>query len=75
MSLLELAWVLNEFCEGRDVTLTRLPLGYPGAYCRFENPIAYLGKDAGGAVGSGPVPARRSGRRLPSRIPDDCRSR
>jgi len=54
MSLLELAWVLNEFCEGRDVTLTRLPLGYPGAYCRFENPIAYLGKDAGGAVGSGP---------------------
>jgi len=47
--------MINEFCEGdRDVTLTRLPLGYPGAYCRFENPVAYLGKDAGGAVGSGP---------------------
>ncbi|CAN0452753.1 unnamed protein product [Discosporangium mesarthrocarpum] len=55
MSLLELAWTVNEFCEGpRDVTLTRLPLGYPGAYCRFEHPLAYLGKDAGGAVGSGP---------------------
>lgn len=55
MSLIELAWTVNEFCEGsRDVTLTRLPLGYPGGFCRFENPLAYLGKDAGGAVGSGP---------------------
>lgn len=54
MALIELAWVVAEFCKDRDVTLTRLPLGYPGAYCRFENPIAYLGKDAGGAVGSGP---------------------
>ena len=55
MSLLELAWTVNEFCEGpRDVTLTRLPLGYPGGFCRFEHPLAYLGKDAGGAVGTGP---------------------
>jgi thiamine pyrophosphate-dependent acetolactate synthase large subunit-like protein len=54
MSLLEMGWVLAEFCAKRDVTLTRLPLGFPGAYCRFESPIAYLGKDAGGAVGSGP---------------------
>ena len=55
MSLLELAWAVNEFCEGpRDVTLTRLPLGFPGGYSRFEDPLAYLGKDAGGAVGTGP---------------------
>ena len=55
MAQLELAWALNEFCEGpRDVTLTRAPLGFPGSFCRFEHPLAYLGKDAGGAVGSGP---------------------
>jgi thiamine pyrophosphate-dependent acetolactate synthase large subunit-like protein len=54
MSLLEMAWVLAEFQKTRDVTYTRLPLGFPGAYCRFDGPIDYLGKDAGGAVGSGP---------------------
>ena len=54
MSLMEMAWVLAEFQKTRDVTYTRLPLGYPGAYCRFDGPIDYLGKDAGGAVGSGP---------------------
>lgn len=54
MSLNEMAWTLAEFANGRDVTFTRLPLGYPGGYCRFESPIAFLGKDAGGAVGSGP---------------------
>jgi thiamine pyrophosphate-dependent acetolactate synthase large subunit-like protein len=32
----------------------RLPLGWPGASCRFEDPLDYIGFDGGGGIGSGP---------------------
>ncbi len=32
----------------------RLPLGWPGEYCRFEHPLDYIGFDGGGGIGSGP---------------------
>ena len=32
----------------------RLPLGWPGEYCRFEHPQDYIGFDGGGGIGSGP---------------------
>jgi thiamine pyrophosphate-dependent acetolactate synthase large subunit-like protein len=32
----------------------RLPLGWPGDCCRFEDPLDYIGFDGGGGIGSGP---------------------
>ena len=32
----------------------RLPLGWPGEYCRFAHPLDYIGFDGGGGLGSGP---------------------
>lgn len=32
----------------------RLPLGWPGASCRFDDPLDYIGFDGGGGIGSGP---------------------
>ena len=32
----------------------RLPLGWPGSSCRFEDPLDYIGFDGGGGIGSGP---------------------
>ena len=38
----------------RERCLIRLPLGWPGAYCRFDHPLAFLGYDGGAGLGSGP---------------------
>ena len=54
MSRRELAEVISKFSDGRDVTLSRVPIGWDGFYCNFESPLSYFGKDGGGAVGSGP---------------------
>lgn len=32
----------------------RLPLGWPGTCCRFDDPLDYIGFDGGGGIGSGP---------------------
>ncbi len=32
----------------------RLPIGWPGSACTFDDPLAYIGFDGGGGVGSGP---------------------
>lgn len=32
----------------------RLPLGWPGEHCRFEDPLDYIGFDGGGGLASGP---------------------
>jgi benzoylformate decarboxylase len=48
------ARTVADFCDGRDVSLARLPIGWPGTACRFSHPLDYLGKDGGGAVGTGP---------------------
>jgi thiamine pyrophosphate-dependent acetolactate synthase large subunit-like protein len=55
----------------------RLPLGWPGEYCRFEHPQDYIGFDGGGGIGSGPgmavdaALALRGGDRLPVAIVGD----
>jgi thiamine pyrophosphate-dependent acetolactate synthase large subunit-like protein len=54
LTLRTLAQAFNEATEGMDVTLTRLPLGWNGAYRHFRHPMDYLGGDGGGGVGSGP---------------------
>ena len=54
MSLRALADVFNAATQGLDVCLTRLPLGWRGAYRDFAHPLDYLGNDGGAGVGSGP---------------------
>jgi len=45
---------LADFARADDVTLARLPIGWPSPACRFTSPLSYLGKDEGAAVGTGP---------------------
>jgi thiamine pyrophosphate-dependent acetolactate synthase large subunit-like protein len=40
--------------KGRKVTVTRTFLGWPGWASSITDPLDYMGKDAGGAVGNGP---------------------
>ena len=54
MSLRSLAEVFNATTDGLDICLTRLPLGWRGAYRDFTHPLDYLGNDGGAGVGSGP---------------------
>jgi thiamine pyrophosphate-dependent acetolactate synthase large subunit-like protein len=49
-----LARVFNELTEGMEVCLSKLPLGWNGAYRHFRHPLDYLGADGGGGVGAGP---------------------
>src|SRR5262249_41128014 len=44
----------NELTEGMDICLSKLPLGWNGAYRHFRHPLDYLGADGGGGVGAGP---------------------
>jgi thiamine pyrophosphate-dependent acetolactate synthase large subunit-like protein len=54
VSIRALARALNELTAGMDVCLSRLPLGWHGAYRHFHHPLDYLGADGGGGVGAGP---------------------
>jgi thiamine pyrophosphate-dependent acetolactate synthase large subunit-like protein len=53
--LSRLAFGLSHWSRDRDVTFARLPIGWPTQACRFEHPLDFLGKDGGGAVGTGPA--------------------
>jgi thiamine pyrophosphate-dependent acetolactate synthase large subunit-like protein len=37
-----------------DFCITRLPLGWHGAYLHFRHPLDYIGPDGGAGVGAGP---------------------
>jgi thiamine pyrophosphate-dependent acetolactate synthase large subunit-like protein len=54
VSIRALARVLNEATKGVDICLSKLPLGWNGAYRHFRHPLDYLGADGGGGVGAGP---------------------
>ena len=54
VSIPALAQVFNELTEHMDVCLSKLPLGWNGAYRHFRHPMDYLGADGGGGVGAGP---------------------
>jgi thiamine pyrophosphate-dependent acetolactate synthase large subunit-like protein len=49
-----LADALNAATKGLDVCMTRLPLGWNGAYRHFQHPLDYIGSEGGGGVGAGP---------------------
>jgi thiamine pyrophosphate-dependent acetolactate synthase large subunit-like protein len=54
VSIRTLAKAFNELTEGMEVALSKLPLGWNGAYRHFRHPLDYLGADGGGGVGAGP---------------------
>ncbi|HVJ12217.1 MAG TPA: thiamine pyrophosphate-dependent enzyme, partial [Burkholderiales bacterium] len=54
VSIRALARAFNELTEGMDVCISKLPLGWNGAYRHFRHPMDYLGADGGGGVGAGP---------------------
>ena len=54
MPLEELARVTTETLAPHHPSYIRLPLGWPGEYCRFTHPQDYIGFDGGGGIGSGP---------------------
>jgi thiamine pyrophosphate-dependent acetolactate synthase large subunit-like protein len=54
VSIRALARAFNELTEGKPVCLSKLPLGWNGAYRHFRHPLDYLGADGGGGVGAGP---------------------
>jgi thiamine pyrophosphate-dependent acetolactate synthase large subunit-like protein len=54
LSMRALAHAFNEATNDLAICLTRLPLGWNGAYCHFRHPLDYIGLEAGGGVGAGP---------------------
>jgi thiamine pyrophosphate-dependent acetolactate synthase large subunit-like protein len=54
VSIRTLADAFNEATAGMDICLSKLPLGWNGAYRHFRHPLDYLGADGGGGVGAGP---------------------
>jgi thiamine pyrophosphate-dependent acetolactate synthase large subunit-like protein len=49
-----IAHALTAATKGMDTCYTHLPIGWSGAYCRFNHPLDYLGAEGGGGVGAGP---------------------
>jgi thiamine pyrophosphate-dependent acetolactate synthase large subunit-like protein len=54
LTLAAVAHALEEETRGMDRCITRLPLGWHGAYAHFRHPLDYIGFDGGGGVGAGP---------------------
>jgi thiamine pyrophosphate-dependent acetolactate synthase large subunit-like protein len=54
ISIDDLARITTEALAGHAPSFIRLPLGWPGTFCRFAHPLDYIGFDGGGGIGSGP---------------------
>ena len=54
VSIRTLAEALNAAAKDIEVCITRLPLGWNGAYRHFRHPLDYIGSEGGGGVGAGP---------------------
>ena len=54
VTIQNVALALDAATRGLDVCLTRVPLGWHGAYRHFRHPLDYLGSDGGGGLGHGP---------------------
>jgi hypothetical protein len=50
----DLARTTIETLAPHEPSYIRLPIGWPGEYCRFAHPLDYIGFDGGGGIGSGP---------------------
>jgi thiamine pyrophosphate-dependent acetolactate synthase large subunit-like protein len=54
VSMSGVAHALAAATRGMDVCYSHLPIGWSGAYSRFNHPLDYLGAEGGGGVGAGP---------------------
>jgi hypothetical protein len=54
LNLAVLAQAFIAAVRGKEFCITRLPLGWNGAYAHFGHPLDYIGYDGGAGVGSGP---------------------
>jgi thiamine pyrophosphate-dependent acetolactate synthase large subunit-like protein len=54
LSVAAMARIVTEVLRNHSPSYLRLPLGWPGACCRFDDPLDYIGYDGGGGIGSGP---------------------
>jgi len=54
LSMSGVAHALTAATKGMAVCYTHLPIGWSGAYSRFNHPLDYLGAEGGGGVGAGP---------------------
>ncbi|MFI4903287.1 MAG: thiamine pyrophosphate-dependent enzyme [Burkholderiales bacterium] len=54
MSIEDMARVTVESLAAHNPSYIRLPIGWPGQYCNFDDPLDYIGFDGGGGIGSGP---------------------
>ncbi len=54
MPLDDMARVTTKALAPHNPSYIRLPLGWPGEFCRFAHPQDYIGFDGGGGIGSGP---------------------
>jgi thiamine pyrophosphate-dependent acetolactate synthase large subunit-like protein len=54
LSMTDIARALGAVAGERQISLLRLPIGWPADACDFTGPLDYLGYDGGGGVGSGP---------------------
>ena len=54
ISIADMARVTSAALAARKPSYIRLPLGWPGEYCRFTEPLDFIGFDGGGGIGSGP---------------------
>jgi thiamine pyrophosphate-dependent acetolactate synthase large subunit-like protein len=54
VSILAVAQALERAAGSSEICITKLPLGWNGAYRHFRHPLDYLGGDGGGGVGAGP---------------------
>jgi thiamine pyrophosphate-dependent acetolactate synthase large subunit-like protein len=54
MPLKSLASVVDDVTRGVELCITRVPLGWNGAYRDFRHPLDYIGLEGGGGIGAGP---------------------
>jgi thiamine pyrophosphate-dependent acetolactate synthase large subunit-like protein len=54
ISVEAMARTIVDALDAETPSYMRLPLGWPGASCRFADPLDYIGFDGGGGIGSGP---------------------
>ncbi|MCJ8520940.1 benzoylformate decarboxylase [Pseudorhizobium tarimense] len=54
MRVADLSFIVTSALKGIPSTFARLPFGWSPLACDFDHPLSFLGKDAGGTVGSGP---------------------
>jgi thiamine pyrophosphate-dependent acetolactate synthase large subunit-like protein len=54
LSIEDMARVTVDTLAAHNPSYIRLPIGWPGQFCRFADPLDYIGFDGGGGIGSGP---------------------